>query len=181
MAFKMKGFSGFKNVADTGYAGSSAFQAHKKGHTKTKEQLINEGFTPADADRMVKDGATTGKQQNSKMANQADFEPAYEGADYSKDEIKKMSEKEKMAKIDGYSKKKIKAKKSTTSAHGQLSDAQHEYEQDKKMLANKKRKAKEKAKALKVTANQGDFKPAFAGADISASEYKKRMKNKNKK
>ena len=139
MAFKMKGFSGFKNVADTGYAGSSAFQDHKKGHAKTKEQLISEGFTPADADRMIKDGATTGKQQNSKMVNQADFKPAYEGADYSKDEIKKMSEKEKIAKIDGYSKKKIKAKKSTTSAHGQLSDAQYEYEQDKKILAKERK------------------------------------------
>ena len=91
----------------------------------------------------------------------------------------KMSKKEKQSKIDGYTPKK--AKKSTTSAHGQMNDAKEEYKQDKKMLANKKRKAKEKAKALKVTANQGDFKPAFAGADISASEYKKRMKNKNKK
>ena len=163
MAFKMKGFSGFKNVADTGYAGSSAFQDHKKGHAKTKEQLISEGFTPADADRMIKDGATTGRKQKSipkpsakpitikaettgkmqavkpKAKNQADFKPAYEGADYSKDEIKKMSEKEKIAKIDGYSKKKIKAKKSTTSAHGQLSDAQYEYEQDKKILAKERK------------------------------------------
>ena len=30
----------------------------KKG--KTKEDYIKEGFTPADADRMIKDGATTG-------------------------------------------------------------------------------------------------------------------------
>jgi hypothetical protein len=103
---------------------------------KTKEQLLKEGFTPADADRMIKDGATTGE---------------------------------------------VKAKKSKTSAHGQMNDAKEEYKQDKKMLANKKRKAKAKAKALKVTANQGDFKPAYAGADISASEYKKRMKNKRKK
>jgi len=182
MAFKMKGFSGFKNVADTGYAGSSAFQDHKKGHAKTKEQLISEGFNPADADRMIKDGGTTGlyiprevpynkregkakkkgkkrpidqaikvaipkpsakpitiKAETTGKMQQADFEPAYEGADYSKDEIKKMSEKEKIAQIDGYSKKKIKAKKSTTSAHGQLSDAQYEYEQDKKILAKEKK------------------------------------------
>ena len=59
MAFKMRGFSGFKNVAKTGYAGSSAFQQP----SKSKEELLAEGFTPADADQMIKDGATTGKQK----------------------------------------------------------------------------------------------------------------------
>ncbi len=126
MAFKMKGFSGFKNVADTGYAGSSAFQAHKKGHAKTKEQLISEGFTPADADRMVKDGATTGV---------------------------------------------VEAKKSTTSAHGQMNDAQIEYENDKKLIAEMKRKQA----ALKPQGNQGDFTPAYEGADIGEKEYKKQL------
>ena len=124
---------------ETGKAQKKGFKPRKKNSPtkkrtdKTKEQLIKEGFTPADADKMIKDGATTGV---------------------------------------------VKAKKSKTSAHGQMNDAKEEYKQDKKMLANKKRKAKEKAKALKVTANQGDFKPAFAGADISASEYKKRMKDR---
>jgi len=32
-----------------------------KKKEKTKEDYIKEGFTPADADRMMKDGATTGK------------------------------------------------------------------------------------------------------------------------
>ena len=32
----------------------------KTKEPKTKEQLIAEGFTPADADQMIKEGATTG-------------------------------------------------------------------------------------------------------------------------
>ena len=31
-----------------------------KPKVKTKEQLLKEGFTPADADQMIKEGATTG-------------------------------------------------------------------------------------------------------------------------
>jgi hypothetical protein len=133
---------------------------HVKGMKhKSKEQLLKEGFTPADADRMIKDGATTGKQQTSKIGkkvikakkstksahgqmndakeeykqdkkilkkqakaktsarkrakdlkpkNQGKFKPAYEGADYSKKDIAKMSKKEKIAKIDGYTSKKTK-------------------------------------------------------------------------
>ena len=131
----MKGFSGFKNVAKTGYAGSSAFQQKKGGPSKSKEELLAEGFTPADADQMIKHGATTGKPKT-KKPSQGDFKPAYEGADYSKKDIAKMSEKEKQSKIDGYTPKKAKkAKKSTTSAHGQLSDAEEEYKQDLKILA----------------------------------------------
>ena len=123
MGYKMKGMSFLD--------GQSPMKKIKSNDKK--EQLLKQGFTPADADRMIKDGATTGV---------------------------------------------VKAKKSKTSAHGQMNDAKEEYKQDKKMLANKKRKAKEKAKALKVTANQGDFKPAYAGADISESEYKKRTKSR---
>jgi len=77
----------------------------KKKKTKTKEDYIKEGFTPADADRMKRDGATTGK------VSQENFTPAYEGADYSKADIAKMSEKEKIAKIDGYTPKTKKTKK----------------------------------------------------------------------
>jgi len=40
---------------------SSPNKMHAKGHKKTKEDYISEGFTPADADRMMKDGATTGE------------------------------------------------------------------------------------------------------------------------
>ena len=111
---------------------------HVKGMKhKSKEQLLKEGFTPADADRMIKDGATTGKvlknptgnqiniappsrkklakkniktqlERRKKKQSQGDFVPAYAGADYSKKDIAKMSEKEKIAKIDGYTPKKTK-------------------------------------------------------------------------
>ena len=127
-----------------GRAKSSAFQMKDDKNKKSKEQLIKEGFTPADADRMRKDGATTGKPKT-KTPSQGGFEPAYEGADYSKKDIAKMTEKEKQAKIDGYSsKKKLKAKKSTSSAHGQLDDAQIEYENDKKLIAEMNKKNKKK-------------------------------------
>lgn len=136
MGFKMKGPSmyplykkasqggiavnrtGNPGAAD-GRASSSPFQ--KNTGDKTKEQLLKEGFTPADADRMIKDGATTGRQDNKKKTitkkkpvvkkkdkpvSQENFVPAYPGADYSKEQIAKMTEKEKIAKIDGYTPKK---------------------------------------------------------------------------
>jgi len=133
MAFKMRGFSGFKNVAKTGYAGSSAFQQKKGGPSKSKEELLAEGFTPADADQMIKDGATTGKQ-------------------------------------------KIKAKKSTTSVHGQLSDAEEEYKQDKKILASnneyqKNFKGNEKGGSLgELKAFKADLKEALANGDAKAAK-----------
>ena len=58
--------------------------------------------------------ATTGREKSMirqdiasarKKANQSNFKPAYEGADYSKEQIAKMTEKEKIAKIDGYTPK----------------------------------------------------------------------------
>ena len=150
MAFKMKGFSGFKNVADTGYAGSSAFQNHKKGHAKTKEDYMREGFDQVEADQMSGDGATTGKQQSSAP--------------------EKIS-KQQTSKIG---KKVIKAKKSTTAVDGQLNDAQNEYEQDKKLIAQMKRKQA----ALKPEGDQGDFTPAYEGADIEEKEYKRQLAKK---
>ena len=125
-----------------GRATSSPFQ--RKTGAKTKEQLLKEGFTPRDADQMIKDGATTGVVDKKKMAkkfkategmreaamkgkkpgtgmkspkkkdkpvSQEDFVPAYPGADYSKEQIAKMTEKEKMMKIDGYEPKKNKKTK----------------------------------------------------------------------
>lgn len=160
MAFKMKGPSLYPKMntatrlsqklnvdhsANTstseGRAKSSAFQMKDDKKKKSKEQLIKEGFTPADADKMRKDGAVTGETKR-KKPSQGDFEPAYPGADYSKADIAKMSEKEKQSKIDGYTPKK--AKKSKTSAHGQLDDAQVEYENDKKMIAEMNKKSKKK-------------------------------------
>lgn len=85
--------------APDGRASSSPFQ--KNTGDKTKEQLIKEGFTPRDADMMIKDGAVTGRQDNKKKTNtkkkpvakkpsQGDFVPAYPGADISEAEYKKM-------------------------------------------------------------------------------------------
>ena len=135
MAFKMKGPSLYKGMGGFGakgaiknnkdYAGkadgratSSPFQVKTD---KTKEELLEEGFTPRDADMMIKDGAVTGRQDNKKKTNtkkkpvvkkkdkpvsQEDFVPAYPGADYSKEQIAKMTEEEKIMKIDGYVPKK---------------------------------------------------------------------------
>ena len=82
-------------------ATSSPFQ--KNTGDKTKEQLIKEGFTPRDADMMIRDGAVTGRQDNKKKTNtkkkpvvkkpsQEDFVPAYPGADISEAEYKKMKD-----------------------------------------------------------------------------------------
>ncbi len=114
-----------------GRATSSPFQVKTD---KTKEELLAEGFNQKDADMMIKDGATTGRPKEkkkpvppkkttvkvkkgsaadnkSKKVSQEDFVPAYPGADYSKEQIAKMTEKEKMMKIDGYEPKKKTTKK----------------------------------------------------------------------
>ena len=81
MAYKMKGPSLYPNYrgkkekmivinhegpagAADGRASSSPFQRKTGG--KTKEQLLKEGFTPRDADQMIKDGAVTGVVDNKK-------------------------------------------------------------------------------------------------------------------
>jgi len=93
----------------TGTVVSKDHKSPMKAKDKTKEQLLKEGFTPADADRMIKDGAITGTVSGGTMkGNKQDFAPAYPGADYSKADIAKMSEEEKQSKIDGYSSKATK-------------------------------------------------------------------------
>ena len=52
------------------------------------------------------------QKSKDKPKKQEDFTPAYPGADYSKEQIAKMTEAEKIAKIDGYTPKKD--KKETT-------------------------------------------------------------------
>ena len=81
--------------------------------------FLDEGFSQKDAEQMVKSGADLSKNKKSKDNNdvvaskdkksspnkqkdQGDFESAYPGADYSKEQIAKMSKKEKEQKIDGY-------------------------------------------------------------------------------
>ena len=48
-----------KKIFDANKAKNAKKKTSKK--KKTKEDYLKEGFTPADADRMMKDGATTGK------------------------------------------------------------------------------------------------------------------------
>lgn len=74
MGFKMKGMKFFgAQAAKDGHnnyrAKSSPLQV-KDGKGKTKEQLLEEGFTPADADQMQKDGATTGKAAKTSLISQ---------------------------------------------------------------------------------------------------------------
>ena len=85
--------------------------------SKNKEQLLNEGFTQADADQMIKDGAVTGVvaggaagAKSSKKVDQSksDWQPAFPGADYSQAELDAMSDAEKIKKNIPLSKKKKK-------------------------------------------------------------------------
>jgi len=85
----------------------------KKG--KTKEQLLKEGFTQADADKMIADGAVTGvvtggatKGNKNTKQEDRDFVPAFAGADYSQAELDAMSDAEKIKKNIPLSKKKKK-------------------------------------------------------------------------
>ena len=74
MGFKMKGMKFYgEQAAKDGHnnyrAKSSPLQV-KDGKGKTKEQLLEEGFTQADADQMQKDGATTGKTKGKSLISQ---------------------------------------------------------------------------------------------------------------
>ena len=77
MGFKMKGWGGYQSSPT------------KKTDDK-KEQLLKEGFTQADADRMIADSAVTGVVAGGAMkGKKQDFVPAYPGADISKAEYDK--------------------------------------------------------------------------------------------
>jgi hypothetical protein len=83
------------------------------------KQRLKKGGEAQDEDKIFnKKGEHVGNYVNGKKVmltkkqpSQADFEPAYPGADYSKEQIAKMTEKEKMMKIDGYEPKKQKINK----------------------------------------------------------------------
>jgi len=73
MGFKMKGMKFYgEQAAKDGHnnyrAKSSPLQVNDG--KKTKEQLLEEGFTPADADKMMKDGATTGQTSKPSLISQ---------------------------------------------------------------------------------------------------------------
>jgi len=88
--------------------------------------------------------------------------------EYEKDPKKFEERKDKEA---GVVSKMRKPKKSTTSAHGQMSDADNEYKNDMKSYNLQSNTPKNKKPS------QGDFTPAYPGADISEKEYKKRLKS----
>ena len=155
MGFKMKGNPAKKGAIE----GTSSYESRK-------EALLNKGFTQKDADQMIKDGGDFAGNVTSAQKAQAasDWEPAYPGADYSKDEIAKMPKKEKAAKIDDYSPKKpkkptrpkpLKPKKKESPAKqnthayevdGEYYTTREEAEQARKKLKSKKEKVPSKTK-----------------------------------
>jgi hypothetical protein len=171
---KMKEAAAAKKKMEDGRAGSSAFQQKSAEEGKKLrtylakvEAFLDKGFSQKEAEQMVKSGAdlptqkkTKKKDKNKdvvaskdkkpplKQKDQGDFEPAYPGADYSKEQIAKMSKKEKEQKIDGYDPKLDGVKKgkivykdgkkfyqaSDGSLHtGQVEDYERELKADKEM------------------------------------------------
>jgi hypothetical protein len=102
MAFKMKKPT-FFNVGNkyNKQNPSAVFQ-----QKKSKEDLLAEGFTPRDADQMIKDGATTGELPKPKGKPSMDEILAEMKLDnqegFTKKEIANMSEKERIGNLDGY-------------------------------------------------------------------------------
>ena len=78
--------------------------AKKRGYTM---KLVNGKIVKVPVDKKTGKPA---KDAAPKQKKQDDFEPAYPGADYSKEQIDKMTEKEKLEKIDDYEPKKSKGK-----------------------------------------------------------------------
>ena len=52
-----------KDLTPNELAPSSPAKTHKHGHSK-KEELLDQGFTQSDADKMIKSGAVTGRIGN---------------------------------------------------------------------------------------------------------------------
>ena len=196
---KMKEAAAAKKKMEDGRAGSSAFQQKdaeegKKLRTYLEkvESFLAKGFSQKEAEQMVKDGASLPKNKKSKgqekrdknkdvvaskdkkpplkqKVSQEDFEPAYPGADYSKEQIAKMTKKEKEQKIDGYDPKLDGVKKgkivykdgkkfyqaSDGTLHtGQVEDYERELKVDKEMKKGKKPPLKQKEpKRIKIEHN----------------------------
>jgi len=115
-----------KAIYDANQAKAKKNKKNKK--TKTREDYLNEGFSQVEADQMVKEGGVTGYDTQKEIN-----------------------------KGRGRKVKKTPAKqKSTTSAHGQLNDAERDY------ITDTQRKARHKA-----------FKKRAAEANKKAIEAKK--------
>ena len=199
---KMKEAAAAKKKMEDGRAGSSAFQQKSAEEGKKLrtylakvEAFLDEGFSQKEAEQMVKSGADLSKNKKSKdnkdvvaskdkksspnkQKDQGDFEPAYPGADYSKEQIAKMSKKEKEQKIDGYDPKLDGVKKgkiiykdgkkfyqaSDGSLHtGQVEDYERELKADKEM--------KKKNRPEPTYEGTDEFRKE---KDIPKKEFKKR-------
>jgi hypothetical protein len=202
---KMKQAAAAKKKMEDGRAGSSAFQQKSAEEGKKLrtylakvEAFLDKGFSQKEAEQMVKSGAdlptqkkTKKKDKNkdvvaskdkkpspNKQKDQGDFEPAYPGADYSKEQIAKMTKKEKEQKIDGYDPKLDGVKKgkiiykdgkkfyqaSDGSLHtGQVEDYERELKADKEM--------KKKNRPEPTYEGTDEFRKE---KDIPKSDFKKR-------
>lgn len=186
---KMKQAAAAKKKMEDGRAGSSAFQQKSAEEGKKLrtylakvEAFLDKGFSQKEAEQMVKSGADLPNQKkqkkedknkdvvaskdkkpspNKQKVSQEDFEPAYPGADYSKEQIAKMTRKEKEQKIDGYDPKLDGVKKgkivykdgkkfyqaSDGTLHtGQVEDYERELKVDKEMKKGKKPSPNKQAK-----------------------------------
>tara|TARA_R100000654_G_scaffold47511_2_gene73733 strand:+ start:555 stop:1727 length:1173 start_codon:yes stop_codon:yes gene_type:complete len=125
-----------------------------------KEFLISErGFTPADADRMIKSGAYTKK----------DIKPGV------KRKVIKKGPKKKSISVNDFDSTVPKPKKSTVSKHGQLSDAQKEYETDMKLY--KKQSTGKGGYVKKKKKSPTKQKQQSSGKDrVWSEQYKKDFK-----
>lgn len=152
MAFKMR--SG--NTPKFKAMGSSPVKKHILSHgapRKTVEDYLNEGFSQREADQMYRDGGLTG-HVDTKTKNL-------------KDAVKAGAVKGGVPK----------PKKSTTTKHGQLNDAQLEYETDKK-LYEKYKKKKSPAKAYKKSPAKKKSKKGVSVFDFDTTVGEMPVKTK---
>ena len=188
------------------------------------EAFLDKGFSQKEAEQMVKSGADLPNQKKgvskndfddtvaskgkdkkkgkksspNKQKDQGDFEPAYPGADYSKEQIAKMTKKEKEQKIDGYDPKLDGVKKgkivykdgkkfyqaSDGSLHtGQVEDYERELKVDKEMKKGKKPSPNKQAKPDFLDLDgDGDKTESMkkAAADKKGSPSKQTKKQREK-
>ena len=157
--------------------------AKKRGYTmKLVDGKIVKVPVDKNTGKPIKDAAPKQKKQN-------DFEPAYPGADYSQEQIDKMTEKEKLEKIDGYEPKKKKGKivykdgkkyyqASDGTLHtGQVEDYERELENDK---ANTPNRMKSPAKQRKIPEIKLREPEVFVRPEFDAYGFKTNPKKKTK-
>lgn len=96
MAFKMKGPSGFKQThrMPDGTMMAGAEHPTPMYQKKTLNDYLDEGFSQVEAEQMLKDGATTGRQEESKPPND---DMAYFNELEAKEKSGKISDNEKKA------------------------------------------------------------------------------------